>query len=43
MIRDVVDDAQAAGWKEQLKEFVEVNDKRGVEGTPHNDKQFFQL
>ena len=37
MIRDVVDDAQAAKWKDELKEFVKVNDERGVEGT-HNSK-----
>ena len=33
LIRDVVDDAQAAQWKDELKEFVKVNDERGVEGT----------
>ncbi|KAF8813418.1 DUF1479-domain-containing protein [Phlegmacium glaucopus] len=43
VIRDVVDDAQAAQWKDELKEFVKVNDDRGVEGIPYNDKQFFQL
>jgi hypothetical protein len=32
LIRDVVDDAQAVGWKDQLKKFVKVNDDRGVEG-----------
>ena len=32
MIRDVVDDAQAVQWKDELKEFVKVNDERGVEG-----------
>ena len=35
LIRDVVDDAQAVGWKEELKEFVKVNDERGVEGNSH--------
>jgi len=45
LIRDVVDDAQALEWKDELKKFVKVNDERGVEveGTPENDKQFFQL
>jgi hypothetical protein len=32
LIRDVVDDAQAVEWKNELKEFVKVNDERGVEG-----------
>ena len=32
MIRDVVDDVQAAQWKDELKEFVKVNEERGVEG-----------
>ena len=32
MIRDVVDDGQAIKWKDELKEFVKVNDERGVEG-----------
>lgn len=32
LIRDVVDDAQAVQWKDELKEFVKVNDERGVEG-----------
>ena len=32
MIRDVVDDAQAAQWKDELQDFVKVNDERGVEG-----------
>ena len=32
MIRDVVDDAQAVKWKDELKDFVKVNDERGVEG-----------
>ena len=33
LIRDVVDDAQAIEWKDELKEFVKVNDERGVEGN----------
>jgi Protein of unknown function (DUF1479) len=37
LIRDVVDDAQAAEWKDELKEFVKVNDERGVEGM-HSSK-----
>ena len=32
LIRDVVDNAQAIKWKDELKEFVKVNDKRRVEG-----------
>jgi hypothetical protein len=32
LIRDVVDDAQAVKWKDELKEFVKVNDERGVKG-----------
>jgi hypothetical protein len=32
LIRDVVDDAQAVEWKDELKVFVKVNDERGVEG-----------
>ena len=35
LIRDVVDDAQAVHWKDELKEFVKVNDDRGLEGI-HN-------
>ena len=31
LIRDVVDDAQAVGWKEDLKKFVKLNDERGLE------------
>ena len=31
LIRDVVDDAQAVGWKDDLKKFVKVNDERGFE------------
>ena len=31
VIRDVVDDAQAVGWKDDLKKFVKVNDERGLE------------
>lgn len=31
LIRDVVDDAQALEWKDDLKKFVKVNDERGVE------------
>ncbi|KAK7461874.1 hypothetical protein VKT23_008308 [Stygiomarasmius scandens] len=41
VIRDVVDDADAISWKQQLKEFVEANPD--IEGFPENDKQFFQL
>ena len=28
-----MDDAQALEWKDKLKEFVKVNDERGIEGT----------
>jgi hypothetical protein len=35
-----VDDAQAAEWKDELKEFVKVNDERGVEGI-HNSKRIY--
>ena len=41
LIRDVVDDAQAAQWKDELKEFVKVNDERGVEGT-HSSKRIYK-
>ncbi|EJD02243.1 DUF1479-domain-containing protein [Fomitiporia mediterranea MF3/22] len=40
LIKNVVDDDQAASWKEELKAFVKVNP---VEGFPEVDKQFFQL
>jgi hypothetical protein len=30
LIRDVVDDTQALGWKDELKEFVKVNDVEGI-------------
>ena len=33
VIRDVVDDTQATLWKDQLQEFVKLNDERGVEGN----------
>ena len=33
LIRDVVDDAQAVEWKDELKEFVKVNDECRIEGT----------
>ena len=33
VIKDVVDDAQAVEWKDQLEEFVKVNDERGIEGN----------
>ncbi|KAK7461877.1 hypothetical protein VKT23_008311 [Stygiomarasmius scandens] len=41
VIRDVVDDADAISWKQQLKEFVAANPD--IEGFPENNKQFFQL
>ncbi|KAF9453175.1 DUF1479-domain-containing protein [Macrolepiota fuliginosa MF-IS2] len=40
VIRDVVNDEQAIAWRESLKEFVRINP---VDGTPVDDKQFFQL
>ncbi|XP_006459018.1 hypothetical protein AGABI2DRAFT_217897 [Agaricus bisporus var. bisporus H97] len=41
VIRDVVEDDKAVEWRESLREFVKVN--QDVEGTPVDDKQFFQL
>jgi hypothetical protein len=32
LIGDVVDDAQALGWKDELKKFIKLNDGRGIEG-----------
>jgi len=40
VIRNVIDDAQATAWKEELKVHVKSNP---VEGIPDNDKQFFML
>ena len=31
LIRDVVDDTQALGWKDDLKKFVKVNEEQGLE------------
>lgn len=31
LIRDVIDDTQALGWKEDLKKFVKVNEEQGLE------------
>ncbi|THH09868.1 hypothetical protein EW145_g1713 [Phellinidium pouzarii] len=39
LVRNVVDNAQAAAWKFELENFVKVNP---VEGVPEDDKQFFQ-
>ncbi|THH30269.1 hypothetical protein EUX98_g3936 [Antrodiella citrinella] len=39
VIRNVVDDAEAAAWKQDLVDFVKANP---VEGFPETDKQFFQ-
>ena len=36
-----MDDVQAAQWKDELKEFVKVNDERGVEGT-HSSKRIYK-
>ncbi|KAJ6553578.1 hypothetical protein DFH09DRAFT_1166934 [Mycena vulgaris] len=41
VIKDVVDDAQAQGWKDSLEEFIKANPQ--VEGFPEEDKQFFYL
>ena len=37
LIRDVVDDAQALQWKDELKEFVKVNDVEGMVFTVLNN------
>ncbi|KAJ7631784.1 hypothetical protein B0H17DRAFT_1108604 [Mycena rosella] len=41
VITDVVDDAQARGWKVSLEEFIKANPQS--EGFPEEDKQFFHL
>ena len=41
VIRDVVDNQQAAGWKDDLKKFAE--DNPSVPGFPEDDKQFFNV
>ncbi|KAF8645864.1 hypothetical protein AX16_007522 [Volvariella volvacea WC 439] len=41
VIRDIVDDEQAREWKDSLEEFIRENPD--VEGTPADNKQFFQL
>ncbi|KAF5342342.1 hypothetical protein D9611_001342 [Ephemerocybe angulata] len=41
IIRDIVDDAEAAKWKEDLKTFVKENPD--VDGFPEPNKQFFEL
>ncbi|KAG6827163.1 hypothetical protein H0H92_012923 [Tricholoma furcatifolium] len=41
VIRDVVPDAEAVAWREQLREFVKGNPD--AIGLPENDKQFFML
>ncbi|GJE92712.1 DUF1479 domain-containing protein [Phanerochaete sordida] len=40
VIKNVVDDAEATSWKEDLQEYVKANP---VKGFPEEDKQFFQL
>jgi len=40
VIHNVVDDAEAISWREDLKQYVKKNP---VEGIPEEDKQFFQL
>ncbi|KAF9007508.1 hypothetical protein BDQ17DRAFT_1422870 [Cyathus striatus] len=41
VIKDVVDDVEARGWKESLIEFIKNNPT--VDGVPADNKQFFQL
>ncbi|KAH7928102.1 DUF1479-domain-containing protein [Leucogyrophana mollusca] len=41
VIKDVVPDDEAAGWKTALEDFIKANPH--VEGFPEHDKQFFQL
>ena len=41
VIKNVVDDAEAAGWRDELQTYVTANPT--AEGFPENDKQFFQL
>lgn len=41
VIKDVVDDYQAAGWKADLKKFAE--DNPSLPGYPEDDKQFFNV
>ncbi|KZT20478.1 DUF1479-domain-containing protein [Neolentinus lepideus HHB14362 ss-1] len=41
VIRNVVDDAEATGWKKALEEYVATNPD--VPGFPDGDKQFFML
>ncbi|KAH8091349.1 DUF1479-domain-containing protein [Cristinia sonorae] len=40
VIRNVVDDVEAEGWRDDLQELVKSNP---VEGSPPEDKQFFQV
>ncbi|KAI0798536.1 hypothetical protein BC629DRAFT_1592113 [Irpex lacteus] len=40
VIRNVVPDEEATGWRNDLKQYVKENP---VEGFPEEDKQFFQL
>ncbi|OJA12424.1 hypothetical protein AZE42_03385 [Rhizopogon vesiculosus] len=41
VIKDVVDDSEALGWKAALEDFVQANPH--VKGFPEEDKQFFML
>ncbi|KDQ59257.1 hypothetical protein JAAARDRAFT_128012 [Jaapia argillacea MUCL 33604] len=41
VIKDVVDDSEAAGWKSSLEKYIKENPT--VPGFPAEDKQFFQL
>ncbi|KII86315.1 hypothetical protein PLICRDRAFT_43911 [Plicaturopsis crispa FD-325 SS-3] len=40
IIRDVVDDAQASGWKTELEKYVTANN---APGFPEENKQFYQV
>ncbi|KAF9266403.1 DUF1479-domain-containing protein [Marasmius fiardii PR-910] len=42
VIKDIVDDVQAAGWKASLDQFVKENSTE-IEGFPEGDMQFFQV
>ena len=38
-----MEDAQAVEWKEELKEFVKVNDERGVEGNSQFKTSIYKI
>ncbi|KAF5357951.1 hypothetical protein D9756_001184 [Leucocoprinus leucothites] len=41
VVKDIVDDEKAVGWRESLREFARVNPD--VDGFPANNKQLFEL